>query len=77
MGFDFIDKKHGKPKKIELECVDCGSTNDVTKASPGPHQDFSGTVGSIDDPNCPIPLCKTCRDKRNPTDQYDYFCYCI
>jgi len=32
VGFDRIDRQF-KPKKIELECVRCGSTNDVELVS--------------------------------------------
>lgn len=56
--FDLIDAKF-KPKPT-LSCVRCESTEGVKLEDSRTMYHFDGKIGSEDDPNRPIPLCREC-----------------
>ncbi len=52
-----------------LVCLECDSTVGVQMESARTVYHFEGEVGSVDDPNRPIPLCRGCA--RNHHDYWD------
>ncbi len=59
MSFDIIDRRF-RPKATSLACDRCLSTQGVAMEGSRTMYHFEGEIGSPDDPNRPVPLCRDC-----------------
>lgn len=64
MSFDDIDRQF-RPKQIKLACIGCYGTDGVEMESSRTAYHFEGEIGSADDPNRPIPLCRPCAEEHH------------
>jgi hypothetical protein len=61
MDFDEIDRQFKKlARLVLLECAFCQSTTEVRMESARTSYPFDGKLGSCDDPNRDVPLCRLC-----------------
>ncbi len=62
--FAFINQRLGElAADDELQtCLRCGSTVGVNLESSRTQYNFEGELGSPEDPNRPVPLCRTCAE---------------
>jgi hypothetical protein len=67
VSFEFIDRKFAarKPADIKLECERCAflgtiTTEGVQMENSRTTYHFEGIIGSPEDPNRPLPLCRSC-----------------
>ena len=65
MGFDDIDRQFRRTRTIKLECLCCTRTEGVEMENSRTAYHFEGELGSLDDPNKPIPLCRPCAEEHH------------
>lgn len=59
-GFDAIDRRFRPAEPVRLQCLNCETTTSVEMENARTAYHFEGLLGSPDDPNRPIPLCRAC-----------------
>jgi hypothetical protein len=60
MGFDAVDRRYRAPKRAQLECLGCGSIDNVSMVSSMTCYRWDG---SGDNPNAPFAACVHCAEE--------------